>query len=431
MNPSVRILQILFLSLIMGVAHAQLTIEITKGMERALPIAVVPFGWQGAGGPPENIAAIVSADLQRSGRFDSLSPQEYVNRPTEFGQINFPNWRALQVDYLLVGQIRPQGDRYVVEFQLADVIQQSQLLGFSFDVRPDELRRLAHHISDLVYERITGERGAFNTRIAYVTVTRRPEGSSYALIVADADGHDPQVVLRSPLPVMSPAWSPDGSKLAYVSFEDRKSQIFVQDVYSGARFSVANFPGINGAPAWSPDGQRLALTLSKDGNPEIYIYDLISRNLTTRLTNNRAIDTEPVWSPDGNFVIFTSDRGGSPQLYRVDLRGERPERLTFEGDYNAAADFSPDGRSLAMVHRAGGRFHVAVMDLNTRQIRVLTKGGLDESPSFAPNGSMIIYAISQGVQEILSTVSVDGRVQQNLISRDSDVREPAWSPYSR
>lgn len=431
MNPSVRIVQILFLSLIMGVAHAQLTIEITKGVERALPIAVVPFGWQGVETPPEDMAAIISADLQRSGRFEPLAPREYVDRPADYEQINFPNWRALQVDYVVVGQVRPRDGGYVVEFQLADVLERSQLVGFSFDVRPGELRRLAHHISDLVYERITGERGAFNTRIAYVTATPRPEGSSYALMVADADGYNPQVILRSSLPVMSPAWSPDGTKLAYVSFEGRKSQIFVQDVYSGNRFAVADFPGINGAPAWSPDGRRLALTLSKDGNPEVYIYDLISRNVVTRLTNSSAIDTEPAWSPDGNSIIFTSDRGGSPQLYRVGLGGERPERLTFEGDYNAAADFSPDGRSLAIVHRTGGKFHIAVMDLNTRELRVLTRGGLDESPSFAPNGSMIIYATSQGGQGILATVSVDGRVQQNLISRDSDVREPAWSPYSR
>jgi len=419
----------LMLSLLFGmsVAHAELTIEITKGVEGALPIAIVPFGTEEP--LPEDIAAIIAANLQRSGRFESLPPQAYLERPTDISEVHFPDWRTLQVDYMVVGRVQPGRDgNYLVRFQLADVLQGNPLLGLSFDVQASQLRRLAHQISDTIYERLTGERGAFSTRIAYVSARRQGRDATYTLVVADADGHNPQVVLRSTQPLMSPTWSPDGNKLAYVSFEGRKAQIMVQDVYSATRETVAAYPGINGAPAWSPDGRRLAFTLSKDGNPEIYIYTLSNQDLV-RLTDNSAIDTEPAWSPDGNFLIFTSDRGGSPQLYRVDLNGERPERLTFEGDYNARATFSPDGRYLAMVHRERGRFHIAIMDMQTRETRVLTKGGLDESPSFAPNGRMIIYATSQQGRGVLAAVSIDGRVQQSLVSEDSDVREPAWSPY--
>lgn len=417
---------VLGLVLGLGTARAELVIEITKGVEGAIPIAIVPFGTQTA--LPEDIPAIVSADLARSGRFDPLRSQSYLDRPTTYTEINFANWRALTVDYIVVGQVEPAVGGYRVQFELAEVFQGNQLLGLSFEVGEGDLRRAAHRISDLVYEKITGERGAFSTRIAYVLAERQLGGESYSLIVADADGHDPQVVLRSSQPVMSPAWSPDGSRLAYVSFEGRKAQIVVQDLYSGNRQIVTDYPGINGAPAWSPDGRYLALTLSKDGNPEVYLYSLDRRSLA-RLTNTQAIDTEPAWAPDGSYIVFTSDRGGGPQLYRVDISGERPQRITFEGDYNADPALSPDGRHLAMVYRRQGRFHIAVMDQQTRQLRVLTDGGLDESPSFAPNGRMIIYATIQGGRGVLAAVSVDGRVQQSLVSQSGDVREPAWSPY--
>ena len=425
MKAIIRLTLLLLLGL--SAAHAQLTIEITQGVEGALPIAIVPFAGQTTA--PADIATIVSADLARSGRFKPLEPEAYRDRPGDFSQINFDNWKALAVDYVVAGQLRPNASgAYNVQFQLADVFQGTELLGLSYDVREADLRRLAHQISDAIYEKLTGEKGAFNTRIAYITANQQTGSSTYTLVVADADGYGERVVLRSPAPLMSPSWSPDGARLAYVSFEDRRSQIVVQDLYSGTRQTVASYPGINGAPAWAPDGRRLAFTLSKDGNPEIYVLNLGGGELR-RLTNNTAIDTEPAWSPDGRFIIFTSDRGGSPQLYVMNSTGGDASRITFEGDYNARASVAPDGRLLAMVHRQNGRFYIAVMNMETREMRILTQGGLDESPSFAPNGRMILYATQQGGREILAAVSVDGRVQQSLVAKQANVREPAWSTY--
>ncbi|MDX1606743.1 MAG: Tol-Pal system beta propeller repeat protein TolB [Candidatus Competibacterales bacterium] len=409
-------------------ARAQLTIEITQGIEGALPIAIVPFSGPLDLGPDEDIAAIVRADLHRSGRFEPLTPSRYQDRPGRLESVDFNRWRERNTDYLVVGEITPQGERYSVQFQLADIFEGRQLLGQVFTVGRREFRRLAHHISDLIYQQLTGERGAFSTRIAYVSADRAVDGGIYTLSVADADGFNARVILRSDQPLMSPAWSPDGTRLAYVSFENRRAQVVVQDVYSGRREVVSVEPGINGAPVWSPDGRRLALTLSRDGNPEIYLLDLASDALR-RLTNNTAIDTEPSWSPDGRSLVFTSDRGGSPQIYRMAVPGGQPERLTFEGSYNARPVYSPDGERLALVHRRGERFHIAVLELDTGELQVLTDGRLDESPSFAPNGRMIIYATSQADRGVLAAVSVDGRVQQRLALQSGTVREPAWSPF--
>jgi len=429
-----RWFRVLFLAFLLssGAARAALTIEITQGVEGAMPIAVVPFGWSGtAPAVPENIAAIISADLSRSGRFIPLPDRDLVSHPTEAGQVQFLDWRVLNVDNLVIGQVREaRPGQYTVQFQLFDVFRGKQLIGYNFNSNREDLRRIAHHISDLIYEKLTGERGAFNTRVAYVTTTGSGAEKTHTLLVADSDGYNPQTILRSGQPLMSPAWSVDGGQIAYVTFEKKTSEVYIQDVATGTRRKVTSFKGINGAPAWSPDGKRLALTLSRDGNPEIYVLELKGGALE-RLTRNAAIDTEPAWSPDGAHIVFTSDRGGSPQLYRMAAGGGSAERLTFDGKYNAGADYSPDGRKLAMVHAEGGDYRIAVLDLESGLLRVLTEGQLDESPSFAPNGSMIIYATGAGNREVLAAVSVDGRFRQRLSLTAGNVREPVWSPFNR
>ena len=414
-----------------GLAHAGLTIEITQGVEGAVPIAIVPFGWSGAGAAPENLAAIISSDLSRSGRFDPLPDRDLVAHPTDAAMVKFQNWRMLSVDNLVIGQVsQTSTGQYSVRFELFDVYRGKQIIGYSFPAGSQDLRRVAHHISDLIYEKLTGEKGAFNTQIAYVTTTGSGKGKTYTLLVADSDGYSPQTILRSNQPLMSPAWSADGRQIAYVTFENKAAEIYLQDVASGSRRKVASFPGVNGAPSWSPDGRRLALTLSQDGNPEIYIMEVASRALK-RLTTNPAIDTEPAWAPDGKSLVFTSDRGGSPQLYRIASWGGQPQRLTFEGKYNAGADISPDGSKIAMVHGNNGSYRIAVLDLKSGVTRVLTDGRLDESPSFSPNGSMIIYATDAGNRGVMAAVSVDGRFRQRLSIQAGDVREPVWSPFGK
>ena len=431
MNKLYRLV-FLMLLLVSGSARAALTIEITQGLEGALPIAVVPFGWSGAAAAaPENIAAIVTADLNRSGRFESLPDRDLIAHPTEGAQVQFQNWRMVKVDGLVIGKVTENADgNFTVQFELYDVLRGTQLIGTSYPTSRADLRRVAHHISDVIYEKLTGEKGAFNTQIAYVTTSGSAKNKSYTLLVADSDGYNPQTILTSDQPLMSPSWSPDGRQLAYVSFEKKSAEIYIQEVATGSRRKLASFKGINGAPAWSPDGRQLALTLSRDGNPEIYIMDAASGALR-RLTNRAAIDTEPAWTPDGRSIIFTSDRGGSPQLYRVSVSGGKAERLTFEGKYNAGADISPDGRKIAMVHGNGGNYRIAVLDLDSGLLRVLTDGPLDESPSFSPNGSMIIYATRAGNREVLSAVSVDGRFRQRLSLQAGNVREPVWSPFGK
>jgi len=412
-------------------AHAVLDIRITQGIEEALPIAIVPFEWQGSPDElPVEMHVTIANNLSRSGRFRTMDPRNMPQQPTQFSQVNFQDWRLMGMENIVIGNVLRQPDgNYEIEFRLVNIYSGTQIAGFRVPARRDQLRRTAHRISDIVFERLTGIRGAFDTRVAYVTVKTLPDGNrQHSLQIADADGFNPQILLESDEPLMSPAWSPDGEKIAYVSFEGRNSSIFVQDIRTGSRDQVAANPGINSAPAWSPDGTRLALTLSKDGDPEIYILHLASRNLV-RVTNNRAIDTEPVWSPDGRSILFTSDRGGSPQIYQVSALGGTAERITFTGNYNARARYSPDGRSITMVHGAQGQYRIAVMDLNQRQVNILTNSRHDESPSFSPNGSMIIYATSQARGSELAAVSADGRVHQRLALQEGEVREPAWGPF--
>lgn len=411
--------------------HAQLTVRITQGLEGAQPIAVVPFGFDQPGAAlPQPIGEIIAADLARTGQFDPYPASDLPSRPTQPDDINFGDWRLLGAPNLVIGSVRAgaQPDTYVVAFRLYDVFRANQLTGFEIQATSASLRRAAHQASDIIYEELTGERGAFDTRIAYVTEGRSGDASSYALHVADSDGFNPQTVLNSREPILSPAWSPDGNKLAYMTYQERRAQVFVQDVATGTRESVSAERGLNGAPAWSPDGRRLALTLSKDGNPEVYVLELPGRRLL-RVTQSEAIDTEPTWSPDGRFLVFTSDRGGGPQLYRVPATGGRPERLTFEGGYNAGGQYSPDGKQIAFVHGGSGGYRIAVLDTETRNMSVLTDTSLDESPTFAPNGRMILYATVQGGRQALAAVSSDGRVRQQLAGTRGKVREPSWSGF--
>ncbi len=410
-----------------------LTIRITEGAKGAMPIAVVPFAWTGGGqGPSQDIADIIRADLARSGLFRPMPPEDMLARPKDAAEVQYKDWRALNMDSLVVGQVQSQGGgQYLIRFQLLDVFKQERLAGYNVPTNERDLRASAHYIADIIYEKITGKRGAFSTKVAYVTsVIQRNGKEKIVLQVADADGYNPQTIVTSTEPLMSPAWSPDGRSLAYVSFEGRRASIYVQGVYTGQRRKVASFPGINGAPAWSPDGRKLALTLSKDGNPDIYVLDLQSKALL-RLTDHYGIDTEPTWSPDGRFVAFTSDRGGQPQIYKVSAAGGKSERVTYKGKYNARATYSPDGKLLAMVNREGGSFRIALLDLGTGSMRFLSQGRLDESPSFAPNGGMVIYATKVRGKGELAAVSVDGSVKQRLALQVGDVREPAWSPFSR
>lgn len=411
-------------------ADEPLRIVIEDGIENALPIAIVPFGWsQSSSVAPLDLAAVISQDLSRSGRFDVMPEQDLPQRPTAYDGINFGDWRKLGMENILIGrmELTPSGD-YDISFRLVDVYRQKQIAGFRIPARPNMLRRVAHQISDIIFEKLTGIPGAFDTRVAFVTVKKQADGRLFSLQIADADGANAQILLESSEPLLSPAWSPDGRRIAYVSFEGRNSAIYVQDVVSGRRDKVAGFPGINSAPSFSPDGKNLAMTLSKDGNTEIYIMNLATKQLR-RMTRNQAIDTEPTWSPDGKKLAFTSDRGGAPQIYELSINGGSAKRITFQGSYNARADYSPDGRTLALVHGNNGNYRIGLLDTGNGYIEILTTARLDESPSFAPNGGMIIYATQGADGGRLAAVSTDGSIQQRLGDQAVEVREPAWGPF--
>jgi len=425
---------LLCLSVLPLAARAQekgLEIDIVGGNASAIPIAVVPMPYQGAAAPQTDVAEVVGADLARSGQFRTLPAKDIVEKPTSGADVNYATWRALKQDYLVVGRVLDSGDGgYRVEYELLDLAKQQRLLGFAMPARPNALRDVAHQIADAIYEKVLGVRGAFWTRIAYVTASGSGRAMHYALMVADSDGWNPQSVVQSSEPLLSPAWSPDGRKLAYVSFEKHNSSIYIQDLTTGGRELVASFRGINGAPNFSPDGRRLALTLSKSGDPEIYVMDLGSKALT-RITNQLGIDTEPTWSADGGTLYFTSDRGGKPQIYKVAASGGSATRVTFQGNYNATASVSFDGKKIAVAQGNGNNYRIALLDFSLGSPRwsMLSPGSLDESPSFAPNGSMVLYAAREGGRGVLYAVSADARVRQRLVLANADVREPAWGPF--
>ncbi len=406
-------------------AHAVLTIEIVGTGANQFPVAIVAF--RAETGLPQPLTSVIEADLARSGLFKLVDAGGVNPPPYEPQDINYPTWRARGADAVVIGAVAPLPDgRYDVRFRLMDVAKQTQLAGFAYTASREQLRHTAHKIADVIYEKLTGDKGVFSTRITYVV----KRGTRYELQVADADGYGAQTVLDSNEPIISPAWSPDGTRLAYVSFEGRKPVVYVQSLTTGARSAVANFWGSNSAPAWSPDGKRLAVVLTKDGGSQIFIISADGGG-ATRLTRSAAIDTEPNFSPDGELLLFTSDRGGSPQIYGMPASGGEPRRLTFEGTYNVSPRFNPDGKSFTFIQRNGSRFNVAVQDLTTRQVQVLTDGAVDESPSFAPNGRMILYATEVRGRGILSAVSSDGRVKQRLTADAGDVREPAWGPLPK
>ena len=413
-------------------AFAQgLNIDIVNGTASALPIAVVPFGFEGASVPPEtNPGEIVRADLARSGQFRTLPKNDIVEFPTRQAEVKFATWRLLKQDYLVVGRMSDAGGGELrVEYELFDVARQQRIADGAISGQRSSLRDIAHQVADIVYEKILGVRGAFWTRIAYITATGSAPNYQYSLMVADSDGYNPQVVVRSREALLSPAWSPDGKRLAYVSFESGNSAIYIQDLGTGSRQVVSNSRGINSAPSFSPDGNRLAVSLSKGGNPDIYIMDLGSRQ-TTQITKHFAIDTEPVWAPDGQTLYFTSDRSGKPQIYQMPPGGGEPSRVTFQGQYNATPSVvDAKGIKLAMVQGNGNVYRIAVLDRTTSQSNLVSPGNQDEAPSFAPNGSMLLYAASEGSRGVLYAVSADGRVRQRLGLAEGDVREPAWGPF--
>lgn len=412
-----------------GPVNAQLIIEITKGVDNPTSIAVVPFGWKGSGIAAEDVSAIVETDLERTGQFAPVDRDDMLGTPQDKSEVYFRDWRALDVDYLLVGKLVPTAEGIQAQFALFDVYTQALVLEDTESGSVNGLRDIAHGVSDRVYEKLTGIRGAFSTKLLYVSaVDRGNQQYTYRLLKSDVDGERERVIFESKDPLLTPTWAPDGETIAYVSFETTRPAIYMHNLRTNKRTQLTNFQGLNGAPAWSPDGKKLAMVLSKDGSPDIYVMDIASRNLR-RVTRHFAIDTEPSWMPDGKSLIYTSDRGGKPQIYQVTLANGYEERVTFEGSYNAKAKVVPDGSGIIMVHRTGGRDHIALMSLDNGKINVLTETDLDESPSLAPNGAILLYATKNRGKGVLAAVSLDGGTKYFMPSRFGDVREPAWSPY--
>lgn len=414
-------------------AFAILTMELTRGVAGAIPIAVVPFTSRGP--LPQDVTSIISNDLQNSGRFKVIEKSLLTGLPSNASDFSTETFRRIGTDNVVVGQVQSLGgDRYQVSFELLDMYRGSgaarAIISKKYAITRDQFRSVAHHISDLVYQQITGIRGIFSTKLAYIVVQREDETHvRYILEVSDQDGFNPRPLLTSPEPIMSPAWSPNGKQIAYVSFENKHAGIYIQEVKSGSRRLLSKFPGINGAPAWSPDGRKLALVLSKTGSPNIYVMDIGSKQIN-QITNDFYINTEPAWSGDGKSLLFTSNRSGGVQVYQVNLASNAVSRVSYDGDYNARPSFTRDGKNIAMIHRVAGIFNIALLNLDDGTTRVLSSKTQDSaSPSIAPNGSMILYDTVYGGRNVLAMVSADGSIQLVLPARNGEAQDPAWSPY--
>lgn len=430
MNTLIRI-ALLGLVMLVGSVQAADPLVISQGADRATPIAVVPFGWQGGSVLPEDMSQIIGNDLRNSGYFEPIPRQNMISLPTQASEVIYRDWKALGAQYVLVGNIVPNGDRLQIQYALFNVNTEQQVMTGNVGGGTDQLRDMAHHIADQSFEKLTGVKGAFSTRLLYVTAERMGTNNTrYTLQRSDYDGARAVTLLQSREPILSPSFAPDGRRIAYVSFEQRRPRIFVQHIDTGRREQITNFEGLNGAPAWSPDGNRLAFVLSRDGNPEIYVMDMGSRQMR-RITNHYAIDTEPFWGKDGQTLYFTSDRAGRPQIYKTNINSGAVERVTFVGNYNANPKLSADEKTLVMIHRQDGFtvFKVAAQDLETNRLRILSDTSLDESPTVAPNGTMLIYATRQQGRGVLMLASTNGRVRLPLPTAQGEVREPSWSPY--